>query len=84
MRSFPEILEQTIHEWPDVPDETYWALVSLPFLTLAACCVWLRVLWPCPTPDDNLKGFTPATLFGNAEGSGSVTERSALQDASNG
>ncbi|CBN74986.1 conserved unknown protein [Ectocarpus siliculosus] len=84
MRSFSEILEQTTHEWPNVPDETYWALVSLPFLTLVACCVWLRVVWPCPTRDNNLKDFTPATLLGDAGGGGSVTERSALQDASNG
>ncbi|CAB1096208.1 unnamed protein product [Ectocarpus sp. CCAP 1310/34] len=84
MRSFSEILEQTIHEWPNVPDETYWALVSLPFLTLVVCCVWLRVVWPCPTHDNNLKDFTPATLLGDTGGGGSVTERSALQDASNG
>ncbi|CAM9649289.1 unnamed protein product [Ectocarpus sp. 12 AP-2014] len=84
MRSFSEILEQTIHEWPNVPDETYWALVSLPFLTLVACCVWLRVVWPCPTRENNLKDFTPATLLGDAGGGGSVTERSALQDPSNG
>jgi len=31
-----------------VPDETYWTLVALPFVTLALCCVWLPVVWPCP------------------------------------
>lgn len=55
-----EVLRETIEEWPQVPDETYWTLVALPFGTLAACCVWLRVVWPCPDADP--KEFSPATL----------------------
>lgn len=73
MRDFAEVLEETVRDWPDVPNETYWALVSLPFLTLVACCVWLRVVWPCPEAAP--KEFTPATL-GVA---GKATESSSLQ-----
>lgn len=58
--TFAEVLRETIEEWPQVPDETYWTLVALPFVTLALCCVWLRVVWPCP--DAAPKDFTPATL----------------------
>lgn len=77
MRSVAEIVEQTVREWPDVPGETYWTLVSLPFLTLGACCVWLRVLWPCP--DAAPKDFAPATLLDKR-----ATESSSLQGASTG
>lgn len=44
------ILRDTMEDWPNVPDETYWVLMSLPVLTLLSCCLWLRVLWPCPEP----------------------------------
>lgn len=77
MRSLAEIAEQTVREWPDVPGETYWTLVSLPFLTLAACCVWLRVVWPCP--DAAPKDFAPAALLDKK-----ATESSALQGTSAG
>ena len=37
-----------MEDWPNVPDETYWILMSLPVLTFVSCCLWLRLLWPCP------------------------------------
>ena len=55
-----DVLRETIEEWPRVPSETYWTLVALPFVILVVCCVWLRLVWPCPEPDP--KDFTPATL----------------------
>lgn len=76
-----EVLRETIEEWPQVPDETYWTLVALPFVTLAACCVWLRLVWPCPEAAP--KDFTPATL---AQSSNNIfSEKTRLhpwQDAS--
>lgn len=76
MRGFADVLEATVKDWPDVPDEAYWTLVSVPFLTLVACCVWLRVVWPCPEAAP--KEFTPATLLENP------TESSSLQGTSAG
>lgn len=72
MRSVAELFEQTVRDWPDVPKETYWTLISLPFLTLAACCVWLRVVWPCPEAAP--KAFSPAKLLDKK-----ATESSSLQ-----
>lgn len=43
-----EILRETVEDWPNVPDEAYWVLMSLPLLTFLSCCLWLRVLWPRP------------------------------------
>lgn len=82
MRGLGEIVDQTIHEWPNVPDETYWTLLALPFLTLVACCVWLRLLWPCPeaAPTE----FSPATLLDKSGADGEVNESSSLQGTSNG
>lgn len=78
MRSLLEIAEQTVKDWPNVPDETYWTLATLPFLTLAACCVWLRVVWPCPEAAP--KDFAPATLLDKK----AATESSSLQGTSTG
>ncbi|CAM9737457.1 unnamed protein product [Pylaiella littoralis] len=77
MRSMAESFEQTVREWPDVPQETYWALISLPCLTLAACCVWLRVVWPCP--EAAAKQFSPVKFKTPAR-----TETSSLNTSDNG
>lgn len=73
------VLQETIENWPDVPAVTHWTLVALPFLTLAACCLWLRVLWPCPEAAP--KDFSPVSL---AKGASAMTEGTLLQHSSNG
>lgn len=54
-------LHETIVSWPDVPQSSYLVLLSLPFLTFAACVVWLRVLWPCPEAAP--KQFEPVSMI---------------------
>lgn len=78
MTALRGVLKDTIENWPDVPDAAYWTLVSLPFLTLVTCCVWLRLIWPCPEVAQ--KDFTAATLVGD----GSATEGTSLQNGTNG
>lgn len=80
-----EILRETMEDWPNVPDETYWVLMSLPLLTLLSCCLWLRVLWPCPESRPRpLVGKSPGWVVNDEEASGTTVLRLYGDNVSNG